>query len=106
MVKVHLPHFFHEDYDSYMYYLGKLNAIVPDLLSTKIAFLGDFNAHINDIFDKELLNFCQNINFVMSDCTLLGKTAKYLDLLVMLIIQHHGLIMYYQVMQCMVVLTA
>ena len=59
-----------------MYYLGKLNAIVPDLPSTKIAFLGDFNAHINDIFDKELLNFCQNISFVMSDCTLLGENSK------------------------------
>ena len=59
-----------------MYYLGKLNAIVPELPSTKIAFRGDFNAHIVHIFDKKLVNCCQNINFVMSDCTLLGENSK------------------------------
>ena len=76
MVNVYLPYFSHENYDSYMYYLGKLNAIVSDLPSTKIAFLGDFNAHINGIFYKELVNFCQNMNLVISDCKLLGENSK------------------------------
>ena len=59
-----------------MFYLGKLNAIMSDLPSTKITFLGDFNAHINSIFYKELVNFCQNMNFVMSDCTLVSENSK------------------------------
>ena len=76
LVNVYLPYFSHENYDSYMYYLGKLNAIVSYLPSTKIAFLGDFNPHINGIFYKELVNFCQNMNLVISDCKLLGENSK------------------------------
>ena len=76
MVNVYLTYFSHANYDSYMYHLGKLNAIVSDLSSTKIAFLGDFNAHINGIFYKELVNFCQNMNLVISDSKLLGEISK------------------------------
>ena len=105
LVNVYLPYFSHENYDTYMYYLGRLNAIVSELPSTKISFIGDFNAHINGTFYKELINFCQNMNFVLSDCTLLGENSTLLHLSVMLITQHHGLIMSCQAILCTTALT-
>jgi exonuclease III len=75
LINVYMPYQCHDNYDSYMYYLGKLSALVDEAPTAKVAILGDLNAHINTLFYNELCKLCHDTNLIMSDCLLLGESS-------------------------------
>ncbi len=54
-INVYLPYECDDNYNDYMYYLGKVTFIIHESTTTNIAVVGDFNAKIGSVFEIELL---------------------------------------------------
>ena len=57
-VNVYMPYQCDDNYDLFVEYLGKLTAILESAHSSKVCFVGDFNANVNTRFETELIEMC------------------------------------------------
>ena len=67
LLGVYLPYCTPPNFESYVYYLGKIKAIVDESDSPYVCVLGDFNADIVKAteFGKELESFCVELNPIL-----------------------------------------
>ena len=85
IVNAYLPYCADINIDEYAYYLGKIESIFSDYDSPYIYVIGDFNADISGWhsgqvthkFGQDLLGFCKNEGFVMSDKELCSACDTY-----------------------------
>ena len=78
LLNVYLPYQCHDNYDDYVEYMGKLSAIAEGCTSSKLAIIGDFNAAVETTFEAELLTFCTDREFTISDYAYFGRDSdKY-----------------------------
>ena len=75
MSNVYMPYQCLDNYDCFLDHLGKLTAMIDDAESTRIAFVGDFNAARNTPFDRELQQWCLEHSMTLSDCVLLDGNS-------------------------------
>ena len=57
------------NYDEYMNYLGVVHAIIQESAASNIMIIGDWNANVNNsaIFGVELISFCDEHSYIISD---------------------------------------
>ena len=78
VLNVYLPHEYNDNYNEFVYYLGKINYIVEEYTSLYAITIGEYNAdiridgqgHVTHRFGSELINFC-NEGFHVMDGRLL-----------------------------------
>lgn len=56
--------------------LGEIAAIVESVNVEYVYILGDFNAHPGEVFNRELLSFCEEQNWICADYKKLGMDSK------------------------------
>ena len=77
-VNVYLPYQCDDNYDSYVYYLGKLSAIIDESPTSNITVVGDFNAKLGSPFEDELQSVVRSSNMHISDFEYFGYNSdKY-----------------------------
>ena len=69
LLGVYLPYDSKQNFEEYVYYLGKLKSIIDDFDSPNVCIVGDFNADIvkQTDFGKELESFCHQANLQIAD---------------------------------------
>ena len=62
------------NYDENMNYLGVVHAIIQESAASNIMIIGDWNANVktNAIFGAELISFCEEHGYIISDVDKLG----------------------------------
>ena len=62
------------NYDEYINYLGVVHAIIQESAASNIMIIGDWNANVNNnaIFGAELISFCEEHGYIISDVDKLG----------------------------------
>ena len=65
-----------ENYECFLSHLGLIHSLIQDSDTSCAFVIGDWNANIsnNSIFGNELLSFCSDFNYVLSDVNILGQT--------------------------------
>ena len=77
-VNVYLPNQCDDNHDSYVYYLGKLSAIIDESPTSNITVVGDFNAKLGSPFEDELQSVVRSSNMHISDFEYFGYNSdKY-----------------------------
>ena len=66
-VNVYLPYQCDDNRDSYVYYLGKLSAIIDESPTSNITVVGDINAKIGSPFEDELQSVVCSSNMYISE---------------------------------------
>ena len=81
-------------YDDYMNYLGKVDSIIQSADTNYVLVIGDMNADTysgsdsvrNSLFGRELVSFCRENNFILSD---VEKLASNNDIFTHYSAAHH-----------------
>ena len=77
-VNVYLPYQCDDNLDNYMYYLGKLSAIINESPTSNITVVGDFKAKIGSPSEDELQSVVCSSNIHISDFEYVGYSSdKY-----------------------------
>ena len=100
LLNVYVPYESYENYDSFLYYRGKIASIFSSSANNFVYAIGDYNAHIKSgdnnekknsrKFGFELVSVCEDNGFVISDMVFLANKKDPFTFLVKYIILHHG----------------
>ena len=74
-INVYLPYQCYDNTENYMYYLGKIQAIIDEVDTSNIVVLGDFNAAVGTNFENELQIMCERLNLTISDYVTFGRES-------------------------------
>ena len=66
-INVYLPYYCEENYDDYLFYIGKILSVVDELDNCGLMVLGDFNCTPGGDFYREWLNACGDYSLTFSD---------------------------------------
>ena len=75
LINVYLPYQSYDNTEEYMYYLGKLHAVIDEADTPHIMLLGDFNADVCTNFETELIAKCNQLNMTISDYAAFGRDS-------------------------------
>ena len=89
-LNVYLPTDAHNNYDEFMFYLGKIISIVNESEVDAVCVVGDFNANPNSPYFQELQHVCDDNDLVITDVAVLpadtythinnnGSSCRWLD---------------------------
>ena len=67
ILNVYLPYFSVQNYDEYLYYVGKISSIVEEYEHNDVMILGDFNADVNSPFFEEWHELQETADFIFAD---------------------------------------
>jgi hypothetical protein len=70
ILNFYMPFCSSDNFDDFVFYLNKLNSFVSNADTPLVYAIGDFNADIvkkHNLFGKELVKFCQEEGFIISD---------------------------------------
>ena len=72
---VYLPYNANQNFDDFVFSLGKIRTIIDEFDSPYVCVLGDFNAEIEKqtSFGKELLSFCHESGLIIADNEFLNR---------------------------------
>ena len=71
IINCYLPYDNSENDVEYVDYLAKIHCLMNDHPDNNVLTIGDFNAHPQSRFGNELLNFCNDYNYVVGDVNVL-----------------------------------
>ena len=71
LLNVYLPYQNTENYDNFIEYLGKIEALIERVEVTGVIIIGDFNSDPNKDFYKELKKMCDHNELTISDVNLM-----------------------------------
>jgi exonuclease III len=73
IICVYLPTETPDNFDEYVSYLGKIHSIVDEAQTSNVYIVGDWNANLlkNSVHGSELINFCAEYEYIISDANLL-----------------------------------
>ena len=81
ILNVYMPYNNPEHMDLFQYYLQVINNIIVDFPSPYSYAIGDFNYNLidpnNNRFGKELISFCKEENFIVSDLEMLDTSDTF-----------------------------
>ena len=94
ILNVYFPYECQNNYDDYMNYLGKVDSIIQSADTNYVLVIGDMNADTysgsdsvrNSLFGRELVLFCRENNFILSD---VEKLASNNDIFTHYSAAHH-----------------
>ena len=80
IINCYLPHNTGNNVDDYIDYLTKLHNLMNDHPNNNVFVIGDFNAHPESRFGRELVFFCNDYGYVVGDMQLLpGDTYTWVN---------------------------
>ena len=70
LLNVYLPYYSFENYDEYLFYIGKIGSIFDQFSSKNVMCIGDFNADIGKDYYREWQRFNEDEDLIFSDVSL------------------------------------
>ena len=61
-LNVYLPYQYHDNYEPFMNYMGKINVVIEETPTDKIVVIGDFNYNIGSKYYDEVSVCCDEFN--------------------------------------------
>ena len=70
VLNVYLPYYCQENYDLYLYYVGKISSLIECREHSDVMIFGDFNASVGSVFYGEWDQVCADYSLVFADVSL------------------------------------
>ena len=66
-INIYLPYYSDDNYDNYLFYIGKLMSIIEEVDNCGVMVLGDFNCNVGSTFYQEWILACEGHGLTFSD---------------------------------------
>ena len=80
LINCYMPYFNGNNTDEYIHILGEINNLFSEHDNEHVIALGDFNAHIQSEFGRELIEWCRDSEYILADYdALLSDTFTWIS---------------------------